>query len=299
MRVAENQRFRQVNDQVATAKNNNARSLDDASTFKAIREISDNPVGMSRAIRYKDQISTQEQHVKNMELTKGYMETSEQALSSITDNLIRARELSIGMANDSNNGSSRESVAREIREIIDEVVMLGNSNYNGRFVFAGFRNQTPPLTEDGNFIGDDGKIFVEVSPGAFNNINLTARELFTPNEEERMKGHFNMVHGLQNLYEGLVNNDKAEIQRGMAELDFHMEKVTSFQANIGGMWNSLNNTQSRVSRDIESAKGRLSNIVDADAFEVMSDFKKTETILQSTLLAANKALQPSLLNFLQ
>jgi flagellar hook-associated protein 3 FlgL len=43
----------------------------------------------------------------------------------------------------------------------------------------------------------------------------------------------------------------------------------------------------------------LSNIVDADAFEVMSDFKKTETILQSTLLAANKALQPSLLNFLQ
>jgi flagellar hook-associated protein 3 FlgL len=299
MRVAENQRFRQVNDQVATAKNNNARSLDDASTFKAIREISDNPVGMSRAIRYKDQISTQEQHVKNMELTKGYMETSEHALSSITDNLIRAKELSIGMANDSNNGSSRESAAREIREIIDEVVMLGNSNYNGRFVFAGFRNQTPPLTEDGNFIGDDGKIFVEVSPGAFNNINLTARELFTPNEEERMKGHFNMVHGLQNLYEGLVNNDKAEIQRGMAELDFHMEKVTSFQANIGGMWNSLNNTQSRVSRDIESAKGRLSNIVDADAFEVMSDFKKTETILQSTLLAANKALQPSLLNFLQ
>jgi flagellar hook-associated protein 3 FlgL len=39
--------------------------------------------------------------------------------------------------------------------------------------------------------------------------------------------------------------------------------------------------------------------MDADAFAAVSDFKKTETILQSTLLAANKVLQPSLLNFLQ
>lgn len=299
MRVAENQRYRQVNDQVARAKNNNARSLDSASTMKAIREISDDPVGLTRAIRYKDQITSHEQHVKNMEMTKGFMETSEQAITSITDNLIRAKELSIGMSNDSNNAQSREAAAREIREIIDEVLMLGNSSYNGRFVFGGFRNQTPPLTEDGNYVGDDGKIFVEVSPGSFSNINVTARELFTPSEEERLGGHFNMIQSLQGLYEGLVRNDKAEIQRGMVELDFHMDKVTSFQASIGGMWNSINNTQTRASREVESAKGRLSAIVDADAFEVMSDFKKTETILQSTMLAANKALQPSLLNFLQ
>ena len=299
MRVAENQRYRQVNDQVSKAKGNNSRSLDDVSTLKTIRDISDNPVGMTRAIRYKDQISSYEQHVKNMDLTKGYMETTEQALTGITDNLIRAKELSVAMANDTYNAASRDAAAREIREIIDEVVLVGNTNYNGRFVFGGFRNQTPPLTEDGNFIGDDGKIFVEVSPGAFRPINIPARNLFVPTEEERDAGHFNLVQALQNLYEGLSENDKSMIQKSMNEIEFHTEKVTSYQASIGGMWNAVNNTQTRVSRDVDASKGTLSEIEDADAFKVMSDFKKTEAILQSTLLASNKVLQPSLLNFLQ
>jgi flagellar hook-associated protein 3 FlgL len=299
MRVAENQRYRQVNDQVSKAKSANSRSLDDVSTQKTIREISDNPVGLTRAIRYKDQIGSYEQHVKNMDLTKGYMETSEQALTSLTDNLIRAKELSVAMSNDTYNAESRQAAAREIREIIDEVVLVGNSSYNGRYVFAGFRNQTPPITEDGNFIGDDGKIFVEISPGSFRPINIPARVLFQPTDEERDLGHFNMVQALQNMYEGMMQNDKASIQKSMSELEFHMEKVTSYQASIGGMWNAINNTQNRMSREVDTTKVTLSEIVDADAFKVTSDFKKTEAILQSTLLASNKVLQPSLLNFLQ
>jgi flagellar hook-associated protein 3 FlgL len=299
MRVAENQRYKQVNDQVGRSKAANARALDDMSTQKTIREISDNPVGLTRAVRYRDQISTSEQHVKNMELTKGYMDTTEQALVNLTDNLIRAKELSVGMASDTYNASSREAAAREIREIIDEIILVGNSNYNGRFVFGGFRNQTPPVTEDGNFIGDDGKIFVEVSPGSFRPINIPARNLFVPSDEEKASGHFNMVSALQNLYEGLMQNEKSMIQRSMSELEFHTEKVTSYQASIGGMWNAINNTQTRVIKDVDAAKGTLSQIEDADAFKVMSDFKKTEATLQSTLLASNKVLQPSLLNFMQ
>lgn len=299
MRIAENQRYRQVNNQVARAKNNNARAMDDASTMKAIREIADDPVGLTRALRYKDQISSQDQHVKNIELSKGYLETSEQAIASITDNLIRAKELTIGMANDTNNAASRDAASREIREIIDEIVMLANSNYNGRFVFGGYRNQSPPVTTDGDYIGDDGKIFVEVAPGKFSQVNVTARDLFTPNAEEQQEGHVNMIHSLQRVYDALVGDNKFDIQRGLSELEFHLGKVTSYQATIGGMWNSINNTQTRITKETDSAKARLSNIMDADAFEVVSDFKKTETILQSTMMSASKVLQPSLLNFLQ
>lgn len=299
MRVAENQRYRQVNDKVAKAKDSNARSLDDVSTLKTIREISDNPVGMTRAIRYRDQIQSVEQHARNLDMAKGFMETAEQALTSMTDNLLRAKELSIAMASDTYNQSSREAAGREIRELIDEVILTGNSNYNGRFVFGGFRNQTPPVTEDGNFLGDDGKIFLEVSPGSFRPINIPARSLFTPTDEERDQGHFNMVHTLQNIYEGMMSNDKNAIQRGMTELEHHIEKVTSYQASYGGMSTSLGNIQSKLAKDADSAKGTLSEIEDADALKVMSDFKRTESILQSTLLASNKVLQPSLLNFLQ
>ena len=299
MRVSENQRYRQANEKIAKAKSNNAQALDAVSTMKNIRTISDDPTGLSRAIRYRDQITSYDQNLKNMELGKGYMETMEQALGGMTNNLIRAKELAIAMANDTNDASSRDAASKEIRQIMDEVLLLGNSTYNGRYVFAGFRNETPPLSEDGNFSGDDGQIFVEVSPGTFKPINIPAKELFVPSEEERLRGRDNMLHVLQDLYEGLAQNDKGKIHRGMSELDFHLDKVTSHQATVGGMWNSVNNAQSRVIRDSDAAKVTLSGIEDADAFKVTSEFKQTETTLQSTLLAANKVLQPSLLNFLQ
>jgi len=299
MRVSENQRYKQVEGRVERAKTANARAMDDVSTLKTIRDISDNPVGMTRAIRYKDQISTMDQHVKNMDMSKGFMQRTEDALVSLTDNLVRAKELAVAMANDTYNASSREATSREIREIIDEVVLLGNSSYANRYVFAGFRNGTPPLTADGNFVGDDGSIFVQIAPGSFRPINFNARNLFEPTPEERESGHGNMVHALQSFYESLQANDKVGINRAMSELDFHMGKTTSYQASIGGMYNAISKTQERTEKDTDFVKASLSQVEDADAFKATSDFKKTEAVLQSTLLASNKVLQPSLLNFLQ
>jgi flagellar hook-associated protein 3 FlgL len=140
---------------------------------------------------------------------------------------------------------------------------------------------------------------VEVSPGTFKPINLMAKGLFVATEADRMKGQGNMISVLQNLYDGMAENDKNKIQESMAQLDFHLDKVTSYQATIGGMWNSLNNAQTRVIRDSDAAKVALSGVEDADAFKATSQFKQTETTLQGTLLASNKVLQPSLLNFLQ
>ena len=299
MRVSENQRYRQVEGRVERAKNANARSMDDVSTLKTIREISDNPVGMTRVVRGRDQIATMEQHVRNMEMSKGFMQRAEDALSSLTDNLMRAKDLAVAMSNDTYNASSREATSREVREIIDEVVLIGNSTYANRYVFAGFRNSTPPLTTDGNYVGDDGSIFVQVAPGSFRPINLNARNIFEPSVDERQEGHGNLVHSLQAFYESLKDNDRPGIKRALEELDFHMGKTTSFQASIGGMFNAISKTQERTEKDVDFAKGTLSLVEDADAFKATSDFKKTEAMLQSTLLASNKVLQPSLLNFMQ
>jgi flagellar hook-associated protein 3 FlgL len=299
MRVSENQRYKQVEGRVERAKNQNARAMDDISTLKSIRDISDSPVGVTRAIRYRDQIASMDQHVKNMEMSKGFMQRTEDALNNLSENLMRAKELAVGMANDTYNASSREATAREVRELIDEVILIGNSQFANRFVFAGFRNGTPPLTADGDYVGDDGNIFVQVASGSFRPINLNARNLFEPDPNERQMGHGTMIHALQGFYESLMSNDKAGIKRSLGEIDFHLEKSTSFQASLGGMFNAISKTQERTEKDVDFSKGTLSSIEDADAFKATSDFKKTEAVLQSTLLASNKVLQPSLLNFMQ
>ena len=203
------------------------------------------------------------------------------------------------MANDTYDSKSREATSREVREIIEEVVQLGNTSYNNRFVFAGFRNQTPPLSLDGKYLGDDGSIFLQTSDAKFQQINLQSRHLFEATPDEAKEGHFGMLDALTGLYHGLMDNDKDAIFKMLDELDFQLEKSTSHQATVGGMWTALKQTSKRLEKDGELSMAALSEIEDADIYKATSDFKRTETVLQSTLLASNKLLQPSLMNFLQ
>jgi len=299
MRVSERQRYDTVSNRVERAKDQNRSMLEQISSQKRLNRISDDPVGMTQAIRTRDRIGTVEQFQKNTDFAKGFLEKSETVISQIHDSLIRAKELAVSMASDTYNAPAREATAREIKELMNSVIQLGNSTFGNRYVFGGFRTQTPPLSIDGQFLGDDGKIFLQTSRDGFQQINAAARDLFEANPEDRERGHFNMMDSLEMLYNGLNDNNKDSIRSALSELEYQMDKASSFQATLGGMWNAVGMASERLEKEEETARGALSEIEDVDVYKATSDFKRTETILQSTLLASTKLLQPSLLNFLK
>ncbi len=299
MRVSERMRYGTVQNRVEQSKDRNAQALETLSSQKRVTKLSDDPIGAKDIINSRSVIRNKQQFMRNIDFSKGYLERTEQALSGLTSTLIRAKELAISMSNDTNDQNARDASAREIKEVIDEVVQLGNATYNGRYVFAGFRNTTPPLNANGDYLGDDGKIFIQVDKGNFRQMNIQARSLFEASIEELEGGHFGMVKTFDVLLEGLRKNDKNMIRKSMQELEYHVEKTTSFQATIGGIWRSVKDTSQRLETEIDFDRGELSKVQDADMFEATSEFKRTETVLQSTLMASNKLLQPSLLNFMQ
>jgi flagellar hook-associated protein 3 FlgL len=65
------------------------------------------------------------------------------------------------------------------------------------------------------------------------------------------------------------------------------------------MSNALRETGNRLSGDEIVLRDQLSKTQDADIYHSTSEFKRTEAVLQGTLMASTKLLQPSLLNFLQ
>lgn len=299
MRVSERYRYNIVGDRIENAKDKNAQMLEKISTQKEITKISDDPIGNSQTLKLTHTINEHKQFRKNIDFSKGFLERTESAIGGIGDNLIRAKELAVAMVNDTYGPTSREATAREIQEIIDEVLQLGNSSYGGRFVFSGFRTQSPAVNPEGQYMGDDGVIFVQLSPDQFRQINLQARNFFEATPEERGQGHFDLIQNLKLLHQGLNENDKKMMQTALSELDFQLEKTTSYQAVVGAIWNSLDSANKRIELEEELAVTNRSKIEDSDVFKSSSDFKRTETILQSTLLASNKLLQPSLMNFMQ
>src|SRR5690606_37967336 len=112
-------------------------------------------------------------------------------------------------------------------------------NYANRYVFSGFRTNTPSLSEDGKFLGDDGAVFLQIDDGDFRQINLQSRYLFEATPTEREMGHYNLVDSLQLLHSGLTDNNLDDIRRAMDEIEFQLQKSTSFQASIGALYSGL------------------------------------------------------------
>jgi flagellar hook-associated protein 3 FlgL len=299
MRISERMRYNVVQNRVNQSKDRNAQALERLSSLKDITKLSDDPTGAKQILRFREKINDKVGFQRNIEFASGFLERSENAIQGLTDNLIRAKELAIAMSNDTYDAQSRDASGREIKEIIEEIIQLGNTSFNGRYVFAGFRNQTPPLNQSGDYLGDDGKIFLQIDKGNFRQINVNSRNLFEADSREREQGHFNMMASFDILLDGMKNNDKNSIHKAMNEISHQIEKTTSYQATIGGISRALNDTARRLETEVDFDKAELSKVQDADMFDATSEFKRTETTLQSTLMASNKLLQPSLLNFMQ
>ena len=299
MRVTDRQRYDIVGTRVEGAKGQNAKDLETLSTLRRVNRVSDDPNGVAAGVNIKDRIASNQQFQKNVEFSKGMLERSENALGGMQDNLIRLKELAIGMANDTYDHSSRLATSEEVQEILKELVQLGNTTFNNRYVFSGFRSGTAALSLDGKFLGDDGAVMLQVGENQFQQINLQSRDLFEANVDERAAGHTNMLDTVEALLAGLHNNSKDGIRFAIGEIDFQLDKASKFQAKVGSVVTSLNGATERAGRSVDMDKTTLSSVFDADIFEASSDFRRSEAVLQSTLLASTKLLQPSLLNFLQ
>ena len=148
-------------------------------------------------------------------------------------------------------------------------------------------------------MGDDGAFYMQIDENSFRQINVQARSLFEASEDERKLRHFDMIESLRVLYDGLKDNNVESIRLAMDELEFQLQKTASYEASLGTIHNAINDARERLELGEELTQKNLSKVEDADMYKSVSQFKKTETILQSTLMASNKLLQPSLLNFMQ
>ena len=299
LRVSERHRYSVTENRINNSRNNNLEALNKLSTQKKINKLSDDPISLVRSLKLKDKVHEIADFKQNAYFSKGFLDVTESAIGSIHERLSRARELAITMANDTYDGENRNITSKEVKQIINQVIQSANSKYAAKYVFSGFRSTAPAIDLDRNFLGDDGEIFLQIGPQHFKKINIPGRALFETDASEREGGHFNMINALKLLHSALQSDDKDAIYKSVDELEYQMDKLSSFQSSVGAIWSAITEAEKKLEYNELQKVGFISKLEDADIYKATSDLKRTETVLQSTLLASNKLLQPSLLNFLQ
>ncbi|UNC91720.1 flagellar hook-associated protein FlgL [Candidatus Contubernalis alkaliaceticus] len=270
------------------------------SSGKVLRRPSDDPIKVARVMSYRTTLSQNEQYQKNINAARSWMETGDYALEGVTEILHRAKELAITGANGSMPQSARDALAMEVVELANVLVQFGNSSYEGRYIFGGYKTTEVPFVREAGeaveYKGNKADINWEVAPGVNIKGNIHGHELFFLEDGTETQSIFDIMDKLE---QALKSSDNEAIDKAILDLsnatDHVLDKRASLGATVNGLELTLENYMSQKINFTELCSG----LEDIDFAETIMNFTVMENIYRAAIASGAQIIQPSLLDFLR
>ncbi len=162
MRVSDRMFFNAISARMQQQNGQLLRIQEQMATGKRINRPSDDPLAQAAIIRNNQSLSEVDQFLRNITQADTALSFGESALQSLEGQLLRARELATQAANATYTAADRINIAKEVKELYDQLVGVANSSQGGRYIFAGDKTATTPFVRQGNTTGTA----VTVTPGS-------------------------------------------------------------------------------------------------------------------------------------
>lgn len=273
---------------------------DQLSSGKLYNKPSDNPVAINKGLGIRSVTKSLDQYVDNVNDALAWLKTADGALMNTVDLLYRAKELSVQGANGTNTQEALNAIAKEIDQIIEDTVSIGNTQYDGKYIFGGNRTTTAPFTlvagppTDVTYNGDSASRSYEIEKGVTVTVNLTGDTVFKDSTDPT-----SIFRILIDLRDHLTAGDFAALSTDTSQIDSAITTVTDGLMVVGAKVNRLEIAMDRLEDEKFGLIETLSNIEDADIAEVITKLKMEETVYQAALAAGSTAIQKSLIDFLK
>jgi flagellar hook-associated protein 3 FlgL len=254
-----------------------------------VQHPGDDPVAAALSIGHTVDRARFSAVAKNAQRAADEINAADTALAGITTVANRALEIATQFGNDSYTPTDRATAAVEVAGLFNEVVNLLNTTFGGRFIFGGFRDDSPPFAQDGNYQGDDNLRTVEVAPGLYQPASMNANAI--------VRGNGNGVDLLQTLSElstALRNSDGVAIRASLNGFNASIGQLAAGRTQAGmsqDAFQSAVTTAQTASSDETVSIGKL---LDADFFDASTRLASAQYALNATLAAAVRTLNMSL-----
>ena len=117
-----------------------------ASSGKRINQPSDDAVGAITTQGANRALEEMEQYGSNLGMVKDWLQQSDSSLGSMNDLMTRAKETAEQLSTGTITEDQRSALAGGIQGVLDELITLGNTQVNGRYIFAGTRTASPAVS---------------------------------------------------------------------------------------------------------------------------------------------------------
>jgi flagellar hook-associated protein 3 FlgL len=280
--------------------NNNMNGMDNLqnqlSTGRRLNKPSDDPVGISFSMRYRSELSANEQYQSNTNSATSWMSFTDTVMNQAGEVIQKLREMAVKASNGTNPQSALDTMEAEASQLFEQVVDIGNSQFNGKYIFNGQLTDIKPYTLENAVTeqSDTGIINFEIGAGVQMAVNVTGNRVFGLDTDTD-----NMFQITQDFITALGAGDFAGINKAIGDFDSRMNKFLDVRADIGAKMNRIELADERlkdISLNVEALQAKTE---DADMAIVITNLKVAENIYQASLSAGAKIIQPSLVDFLR
>lgn len=137
MRISNSMIYTQSLNGMTSSMSEILRIGEQAASQKRINRPSDDPSGAAMVLDLQSHINSLAQYDENIQSAKGWLDTANEQLGTISNTIIRMQELANQGATGTVTDKQRDLIATELRELQVQLIGLTNGDYAGNSLFAG------------------------------------------------------------------------------------------------------------------------------------------------------------------
>jgi len=257
---------------------------------KQISRPSDAPAGAAEAMAVRTEQRQNAQFSRNAADANGWLSSTDVALSAATSLLHRVRDLTAQGANDGALGpEAREAIALELDQLREQMVGVANTQYRGRFLFAGTSDAGSALDENLQF-SQGSEVLRRIGPNSSVRVDADGAAAFGQGPDSV----FSLISSIaQDLRNGVNVSSRLET------VDAHLQNILATQASVGASHATVRTAEQSLLGDAVNLEARRAGTEDIDPATAILELKSQEVAYQAALSAAARTLQPSLMDFLR
>jgi flagellar hook-associated protein 3 FlgL len=270
------------------------KAQEQLSSGKLLNRPSDDPSAVARAIKLRTDIEATQQYQQNASEAVGWTDVTDSALASISDALLRTRELTAQGANGAAGPESHQAISEELAGLIDTVKTAGNASYGGRYVFSGTATNVRPYATGGPdvYAGNDERVSREIGPGVALPVNISGREAIGDDTG-------GLLRTMRTILTAAQGGDVATLSAQLDQLDVRLDELNAVRAKIGAVANRVEVAGSRLAEYEGTALQLLNDTESIDLAKTMIEYSVHQSAYQAGLKAGANIVQASLLDFLR
>ncbi|MFN7311391.1 MAG: flagellin [Vampirovibrionales bacterium] len=273
-----------------TARTDNAAQ--DIASGKKINSSSDDASGYAISQRLSVDILTGQRADQNIQDGLSMLQVTEGSISVMGDNLQRIRELAVQMANDVNGTDQRNSLAKEMRALLDDMNRLSaSSQFNGMNVLDGSLLDAKVQIAGGSNLATNT---IDIL-GAFAQLDSTTMGLEAVVDPPRWT-----PATLNDIFDGTTTqlNSSDRVLSYLGDIDNALTFLNGQRSTIGALSNQLERAGSFVGLSTLNIEASRSRIVDTDIAKASAEYTQAQvlqnaavSILQQANVSNQAALQ--------